>query len=228
MNLRFSSLLSVSLALVASFSFQNLPACAQEELTSPSDSQTPRTALLLSQAVQGHEVVASPIPPVVSGSIDLEEVRPENSLELGVSLSRTFKLKNKIVRTSISNPGVAEPIVVSQDQIVLLGKSPGVATLLLWDDAGNSSSLDLHVSRDYSGARSASKEADPRTIIKPVSSNGSDRMIQMGSVDNAESVIRSFSSGNAVSDDRGMNIQNANNRLINKPVGERSRSGGGN
>ncbi|MBX9695505.1 MAG: pilus assembly protein N-terminal domain-containing protein, partial [Cyanobacteria bacterium] len=197
---------------------------SEQEPKGASDATPARVTRVMPQAGPGQDFVASPIPPAMTGTLDLEEIRTDNSLELGVARSRTFKLKNKIVRTSIGDPGVAEPIVVAENQVVLLGKAPGTTTLILWDNAGNASSLDLHVSNDYSSLNSTSKEIDPRAINKPISSNGSDRLIQMGTVDNTESVIRSFSAGNTVMDDRGMNIQNSNNRLPDKPVGERSGS----
>ena len=47
---------------------------------------------------------ATVIPPVVSGAVDLEELKTSNVIELKIAQSRTFKLKNKIVRISISDP----------------------------------------------------------------------------------------------------------------------------
>ncbi|HEY9785532.1 MAG TPA: pilus assembly protein N-terminal domain-containing protein [Candidatus Obscuribacterales bacterium] len=172
-------------------------------------------------AVAQADVQVTPIPPVVTGTVDLEEFKSTNILDLKVSQSRTFKLKNKIVRTSISDPSIAEPVVVSENQIVLLGKSPGGATLVLWDDAGNSAAIDLRVSRDYANLQNTLREIDPRIIVKAFSVGGSDRVVLMGDVDHAESVIKAFGAANVYMDDRGMNIQIANSRLINAAVGER-------
>ncbi len=176
-------------------------------------------------------ITATPIPPVVTGTVDLEEFKTTNVIDLKVAQSRTFKLKNKIVRTSISDPGVAEPVVVSENQLVLLGKTPGTATLVLWDDAGNSVAIDLHVTRDYSQLQSTLREIDPRIIVKAFSIGGTDRVILLGDVDHPDSVVRAFAAANVFMDDRGMTIQVANSRLINARVGEQggtsSRRGGG-
>ncbi len=169
---------------------------------------------------QTESVTASPIPPVVTGTVDLEEFKSTNIIDLKVAQSRTFKLKNKIVRTSISDPGVAEPVVVSENQLVLLGKTPGTATLVLWDDAGNSVTIDLHVARDYSQLQTTLREIDPRIIVKSFSIGGTDRVILMGDVDHPDSVVRAFAAANVFMDDRGMTIQVANSRLINARVGE--------
>jgi Flp pilus assembly secretin CpaC len=181
---------------------------------------------LISQADTGG-VSVTPIPPVVTGTVDLEEFKTSNVIDLKVSQSRTFKLKNKIVRTSISDPGIAEPVVVAENQIVLLGKTAGTATLVLWDDAGNSVAIDLRVSRDYSGLQAALREIDPRIIVKPFSVSGTDRVLLMGDVDHAESVIRAMGTANVFMDDRGFNVQIANNRLTQGRVGEAGGSGGG-
>ncbi|MBI4532328.1 MAG: pilus assembly protein N-terminal domain-containing protein, partial [Candidatus Melainabacteria bacterium] len=165
---------------------------------------------------QGGEAGATstPIPPVVTGTVDLEEFKASNVIDLKVSQSRTFKLRNKIVRTSISDPAVAEPVVVAENQLVLLGKAPGGATLVIWDDAGNSVAIDLKVSRDYTALQAMLREIDPRIIVKPITVGGSDRVLLMGDVDHPESVLRAFAASNTFMDDRGMSIVAANSRLL--------------
>ncbi|MBP6349246.1 MAG: pilus assembly protein N-terminal domain-containing protein [Candidatus Obscuribacter sp.] len=174
-------------------------------------------------------LTTQPIPPVVTGTLDFEEYKVTNILDLKVSQSRTFKLKNKIVRTSISDPGIAEPVVVSENQLVLLGKAPGTTTMVLWDDAGNSVALDLRVSRDYSQLQATLREIDPRVIVKTFSVGGSDRVLLTGDVDHPESIIKAFAASNVFMDDRGMNIQVANSRIVAGRIGEQggTSSGGG-
>ncbi len=174
---------------------------------------------LLAQADHTN-LTPQPIPPVVTGTLDFEEYKVTNVIDLKVSQSRTFKLKNKIVRTSISDPGVAEPVVVAENQLVLLGKAPGTSTLVLWDDAGNSVSIDLRVSRDYSQLQATLREIDPRIIVKAFSVGGSDRVLLTGDVDHPESIIKAFAASNVFMDDRGMNIQVANSRLVSGRIGE--------
>ncbi len=182
---------------------------------------------LIAQSASGAS--ASPIPPVVSGTVDMEEFKTTNVIDLKVSQSRTFKSKNKIVRTSISDPGVAEPVVVAENQIVLLGKTPGTATMVLWDDAGNSVAIDLHVTRDYSQLQATLREIDPRIVVKTYNIGGTDRVILLGDVDHQESIVRAFAAANVFMDDRGMQIIVANNRTLNARLGEQggTNSGGG-
>jgi Flp pilus assembly secretin CpaC len=177
-------------------------------------------------ADQSTYVTAQPIPPVVTGTVELEEFKTTNAIDLKVSQSRTFKFKNKIVRTSISDPGIAEPVVVSENQMVLLGKAPGTCTMLLWDDAGNSISVDLRVSRDYTQLQTTLREIDPRIIVKAFSVGGSDRVLLTGDVDHTESIVKAFAASNVFMDDRGMNIQVVNSRIVAGRIGETGGTGG--
>src|SRR5262249_30485573 len=143
------------------------------------------------------------------------------------SQSRTFKLRNKIVRTSISDPGIAEPVVVAENQLVLLGKAPGGSTLVIWDDAGNSVAVDLRVTRDYSQLQATLREIDPRIIVKAFSVGGQDRVLLLGDVDHPESVIRALAAANAFMDDRGMKIVASNSRILDARIGEQGAGAGG-
>ncbi len=224
MNKRRNTLLVVILTLVTQLSSQ---ICWANSIESKSNSLDLLSNNLLAQLPadrivaqstggSGSGPVATPIPPVVSGAIDMEEFKVSNIIELKVGQSRSFRLKNRIVRTSISQPGVAEPVVVAENQLVLLGKTPGAATMVLWDDGGNVLALDLKVNRDYSQLQSTLREIDPRIIVKAFSIAGGDRVILLGDVDYAESVIRAFNAANVFMDDRGMNIDIANNRIVTR------------
>jgi len=189
--------------------------------------QTPPRRLIAQADTTSGAPLVVPIPPVVSGTVDMEEFKSSNVIDLKVSQSRTFKSKNKIVRTAISDPAIAEPVIVAESQIVFLGKAPGTATMVLWDDAGNSVAVDLRVSRDYGLLQSTLREIDPRIVLKVYSVGGTDRVILLGDVDHAESLIRAFAVAATFMDDRGMSIQVANNRLIASRVGEQGTGGGG-
>jgi Flp pilus assembly secretin CpaC len=154
-------------------------------------------------------VNATPIPPVVSGTVDLEEFKPTNSIDLKVSQSRTFKLRNKVIRTSISDPSIAEPVVVAENQLVLLGKAPC-----------NSLAIDVHVNHDFSTLQAMLREVDPRIIVRPFAVGGTDRLILTGDVDHPESIVRAFAIADAFMDDRGMNITVAANRILGARLGE--------
>ncbi len=70
--------------------------------------------------------------------------------------SRTFKVNRKIVRFSVTDRAIALPVLLSNNEFVVLGMAPGTSTLALWDDTGTATGFEIKV-------RSA---ADPsQTII---------------------------------------------------------------
>lgn len=218
------------LSLALSLSVLALQANVQSALAAPEGAVgqfAPDQVIAQAAADQSAYVTAQPIPPVVTGTVEFEEFKTTSAIDLKVSQSRTFKFKNKVVRTSISDPGIAEPVVVSENQMVLLGKSPGTCTMLLWDDAGNSINVDLRVSRDYSQLQATLREIDPRIIVKAYSVSGSDRVLLTGDVDHPESIVRAFAAANVFMDDRGMSITVANSRIVAGRIGETGGSGGG-
>jgi Flp pilus assembly secretin CpaC len=83
---------------------------------------------------------ATPIPPVNSGTIDLQEIKPTAAVDVKAGQSRVFKTKTKILRVSVSDPAIAEPIVVSEREFVLLGKAPGAVSLFLWCEGDSAAS----------------------------------------------------------------------------------------
>ncbi|MBS2007199.1 MAG: pilus assembly protein N-terminal domain-containing protein [Cyanobacteria bacterium SZAS TMP-1] len=218
---------SVEVAPEAAPRLAALPSAHVSGAQKPVVAQTAPELLAQAAADQSFYVSAQPIPPVVTGTVELEEFKTTNAIDLKVSQSRTFKFKNKIVRTSISDPGIAEPVVVAENQMVLLGKAPGTCTMLLWDDAGNSISVDLRVSKDYSQLQATLREIDPRIIVKAFNVGGSDRVLLTGDVDHPESIIKAFAASNVFMDDRGMNIQVAGSRILAARLGELGGGTGG-
>ena len=77
---------------------------------------------------------AKPIPAVNSRGIELEEIKPTASVEVKVSRERVFRTKRKILRVSVSDPSIAEPVVVSDREFMLIGKNPGAVSLFVWYD----------------------------------------------------------------------------------------------
>jgi Flp pilus assembly secretin CpaC len=81
-------------------------------------------------------------------SLGLAEYKSKMLIDVGASRSRVFKIDNWITRTSISNSELAEPVVVSPHEFVLLGKKPGDATLAIWDNTGKVAVFDLKITKD--------------------------------------------------------------------------------
>ena len=83
--------------------------------------------------------------------LKIRENKVTLQINLKVSQSRVFKIdNNRIMRTSMSDPGIAEPVVVCENQFYLLGKHPGHTTFFLWDDYGRIIGIDVHVFKNKS------------------------------------------------------------------------------
>src|SRR5262249_34068636 len=62
----------------------------------------------------------------------LQEYKNTHVLYLRRDHSRLFNVNGTVLRTSVSDPQIAEPVVLCQDQLVLIGKRAGHATLVIW------------------------------------------------------------------------------------------------
>jgi pilus assembly protein CpaC len=51
-------------------------------------------------------------------------------------------------RVSIADPGIADAVVVSANEVVVNAKAPGHTTLLLWDEGGGRRTFSVHVTAD--------------------------------------------------------------------------------
>ena len=85
---------------------------------------------------------SAPIPAVNSGTIELQEIKPTATLDVKTSQSRVFRTKSKILRISVSDPSIAEPVVVSEREFILIGKAPGAVSLTVWCE-GSSKPIQL-------------------------------------------------------------------------------------
>ena len=72
------------------------------------------------------------------------------ALHLLVGRSLVITSQSRIFRVSVADPTIVDALVVSPTQILLSGKSPGVASLVIWDESGQSQTFDAYVDIDVS------------------------------------------------------------------------------
>jgi pilus assembly protein CpaC len=129
--LLLSSILAFSQQQPAAPSAQ--PAPAQQEQapgqTPPDTSQAPVTATEAPQETQG----AAP-------------------LRVMVGKSLLINTSERLRRVSVTDPAIADAIVVTPTQILVHGRAPGEVSLLIWDERERSRSFDLRVDVDVSAA----------------------------------------------------------------------------
>src|SRR5262249_46877865 len=73
----------------------------------------------------------------------------------------------------MTDPAVAEPVVISPQQVMIHGRTPGIVSLILWDRSGKSTSYDLVVEVDISLLQKQLEEQFPTENINVSSAKGS-------------------------------------------------------
>jgi len=72
------------------------------------------------------------------------------ALHLLVGRSLVISAPSPIIRISVADPAIVDALAVSPTQILISGKSPGVASLVMWDQSGQSQTFDAYVDVDVS------------------------------------------------------------------------------
>jgi pilus assembly protein CpaC len=70
------------------------------------------------------------------------------ALHLLVGRSLVISSQARIFRISVADPAIADVLVVSPTQILVNGKSPGVTSLVIWDETGQCQTFDAYVDMD--------------------------------------------------------------------------------
>jgi pilus assembly protein CpaC len=67
-----------------------------------------------------------------------------------VGRSLVITSQARIFRISVADPSIVDALVVSPTQILINGKAPGVASLVIWDETGQNQTFDAYVDVDVS------------------------------------------------------------------------------
>jgi pilus assembly protein CpaC len=124
--------------------------------------QTLAAALLLSAICFGQQQPATPSP-------TSEGPAP---LRVMVGKSLLINTADRIIRVSVTDPEIADALVVTGTQIMIHGRAPGEVTLLIWDSAERSRSFDLRVDVDITSAAEEMKQIFPDEKIEVSASRG--------------------------------------------------------
>jgi len=89
------------------------------------------------------------------------ESRGAAPLRVMVGKSLLINTTERLKRVSVTDPGVADAIVVTPTQILVHGRSAGEVSLLIWDELERSRSFDLRVDVDVSAAADEERRIFP-------------------------------------------------------------------
>ena len=98
-----------------------------------------------------------------------QQVAP--TISVTVNKSTVFRLAQKAKRVSMSQPQVADVIVVGPSQLLINGKAVGTTSLIIFDETGEVSNYDLVVGPDIAALRSQLRTMFPEERVE-VSTSG--------------------------------------------------------
>src|SRR5271156_5864771 len=120
------------------------------------------------QAMQPQEAPQAAAPPATSqGPAATAQTSAESEshgaapLRVMVGKSLLINTTERLKRVSVTDPGVADAIVVTPTQILVHGRSAGEVSLLIWDELERSRSFDLRVDVDVSAAAEEERRVFP-------------------------------------------------------------------
>jgi pilus assembly protein CpaC len=124
---------------------------AQQPTDTPAPAQTPTPP---------PQQAPTPVP----ANAPMEAGEPQ-TLHLLVGRSIVITSPARIKRVSIADPAIAEAIVVSPNQVLVNGKTPGGVSLIVWDESDQSQSFEVSIDIDVLGLSQKIREVFPNEDV---------------------------------------------------------------
>jgi Flp pilus assembly secretin CpaC len=81
----------------------------------------------------------------IARSLGLQEYKVSKEIDLDVSQARLFKIGAFIARTSVADPSIACPVVLCEDQFIIIGSKQGTTSITIWDNSGQVIAMTVNV-----------------------------------------------------------------------------------
>src|SRR5207245_284363 len=130
----------------------NPPPAAQPSVPGAPAQETPGQSSASTQSTT--RTAATSLPPQ-------GEAQGSAPLRVMVGKSLLINTTERLKRVSVTDPGVADALVLTPTQILVHGRSPGEVSLLIWDELERSRSFYLRVDVDVSAAAEQEKLVVP-------------------------------------------------------------------
>lgn len=127
--------------------------------------------------------------PAVAG-VQTQQAGVETAAPLRVMVGKSIIINttDRLKRVSITDPVVADAVVVTPSQLMIHGRAPGEVTLVVWDEQERSRSFDLRVDIDVTAAAEEIKRLMPNELVTVSASRNA--LILSGSVVDKETAER--------------------------------------
>jgi pilus assembly protein CpaC len=145
------SAMAAAFVAVTMLSLQPTPARAQQPADTPAPAQS---------ATPASQQAPTPVP----ANAPMEAGEPQ-TLHLLVGRSIVITSPARIKRVSIADPAIAEAIVVSPNQVLVNGKTPGGVSLIVWDESDQSQSFEVSIDIDVLGLSQKIREVFPNEDV---------------------------------------------------------------
>ncbi len=106
---------------------------------------------------------------LAQGAVAQAQAAP--AITVTVNKSMVFRLAERAKRVSVSQPEVADVLVVGPSQLLINGKNVGTTSLIIFDEKGEVSNYDLIVAPDISALRTQLRSIFPNEKIE-ISTSG--------------------------------------------------------
>src|SRR5207344_1433982 len=104
------------------------------------------------------------------------------TISVTVNKSMVFRLAERAKRVSVSQPGVADVVVVAPSQLLINGKAVGTTSLIVFNEAGDVANYDLIVLPDVAALRGQFRQLFPNEKLEVATSGPS--LVLKGEVSN--------------------------------------------
>ncbi len=115
-------------------------------------------------------LMAATIPVLFLAAHPLEGAQQAPTVTVTVNKSLVFGLAQKARRVSVTQPEVAEVVVLSPNQLLINGKSVGTTSLIVWPESGDIVNYDLMVIADVAALRNELRTLFPNEKIEVTTS----------------------------------------------------------
>jgi pilus assembly protein CpaC len=191
--IRTAVLLVVSASAALPVLAQASPQSAQQP-TAPTAQQQQQPAALAAQEQPAQQPASAP-----AAQEPTQQPTQEAAVPLRVMVGKSILINtaDRLKRVSITDPVIADAVVVTPHQLMIHGRAPGEVTLVVWDDQERSRSFDLAVDVDVTAAAQEIKQLMPTANINVSASRGA--LILSGYVNDKETADRAASIASAYS-----------------------------
>jgi pilus assembly protein CpaC len=128
-----------------------------------------------------------------------QEPSQESPAPLRVMVDKSILINTaeRLKRVSITDPAVADAVVVTPNQLMIHGRAPGEVTLVVWDEQERSRSFDLRVDVDITAAAEQIKQLMPDQQINVSASRNalilSGHVVDKETADHAGAIAGAYS-----------------------------------